>query len=411
MARTEWLGQALAVAQVDHFTPALVGIGDTFSVTINGRSVSYSAAVATAADVCDGLQPLLAASEYPEFKEITWTEDNTKIIGTSKVAGRPFTATCTASGGVATFTRSASVASSGPNDWSVASNWSEGSIPNTADEAIIYPGRPDILYGLDQSATGALSSIVWLQNSSVKLGLPSRNPSGYAEYRPTHLKIPVFVVYVGYQNTENRSGVTRFKLNSLTNACVLYVNYTGQPDKVDIAAVDYVGNNALNKAYVLSGSVSIGVNGQTKLAALQVSDTGVRANTRVIVGSRVDQFDTLTQTGGEVTALFNPDTWSQTGGMAVVNATNTITDLSLANCLLYVDAAPTITSAWLNTRSTINTSRVTIGPTITDTTAFGSSAIDDNNGAITFTNPILLSGCSLVDVRFNLGQGRHIAVS
>jgi L-cystine uptake protein TcyP (sodium:dicarboxylate symporter family) len=42
-------------AQVDDITPAVVEIGDTFTVTINGTSVSFVATVATVANVTAGL--------------------------------------------------------------------------------------------------------------------------------------------------------------------------------------------------------------------------------------------------------------------------------------------------------------------------------------------------------------------
>src|SRR2546423_169801 len=54
MATQRFLGVATPVAQVVHLTPAAVQIGDTFTVTINSRTVTYTAAAATVADVVTG---------------------------------------------------------------------------------------------------------------------------------------------------------------------------------------------------------------------------------------------------------------------------------------------------------------------------------------------------------------------
>lgn len=64
-------GDAPAQAKVYHLTPANVEIGDIFTVTINGKSVSYTAAAATATDVINGLVAAINASTIPEFGEIT----------------------------------------------------------------------------------------------------------------------------------------------------------------------------------------------------------------------------------------------------------------------------------------------------------------------------------------------------
>lgn len=411
MALIEWRGDAPAVAQVNHFTPASVGAGNTFTITINGKAITYTAAAGAVQDVCDGLTPLLQASLYPEFQEVTWTEDNAKIIGTSNTPGRPFTATSSASGGTATFVKSTSVASSGPNDWSTASNWSGGAVPGGSDTVVVYPGKPDILYGLDQSGAGTITSITWMQNARSRLGLPSQNSGGYTEYRTTHLNINVGAIYVGFQNTENRGGTPRFKINTLTGNCIMVVAFCGQPEANEIAVVDWIGDHASNLIQVLYGSVALGVNGASKIGTLRVGDTGAQANTNVIVGSRVTQFGTLTQTGGKVTALFQPTTWTQTGGTSVLNASGTVTTCNLSNGLLYIDNAPTITNMKLKTGGVLDCSRISAGPTFTNTTIYSGTQLYDPRGSITFTNPALLSGCSIKDVRLDLGNDRSVQVS
>src|ERR1700677_3805662 len=107
MATNLWRGDAAAVAQVDVITPASVAAGNTFSITINSKTVSYTTAAGTVADVCTGLATALEASTIAEFQEIAWTTDGASTItATANTPGVPFTQTSSASGGTATLTTS-----------------------------------------------------------------------------------------------------------------------------------------------------------------------------------------------------------------------------------------------------------------------------------------------------------------
>ncbi len=108
-------GDAQGVAQVDTFTASGAAVGDTFTLTINRKTVSYtltqahadaSAEPSNSAEVHVQLLALLVASLIPEFVEVTWTverddvdEDDyseaLNITGTGPSDGTPFT--CTAS--------------------------------------------------------------------------------------------------------------------------------------------------------------------------------------------------------------------------------------------------------------------------------------------------------------------------
>jgi hypothetical protein len=70
MSTKRYIGNAQLLAQTDSFTPANVNIGNVFTLTCNGKTVSYTATVATVANVTAGLlaaltSPLpLAAAEF-----------------------------------------------------------------------------------------------------------------------------------------------------------------------------------------------------------------------------------------------------------------------------------------------------------------------------------------------------------
>jgi roadblock/LC7 domain-containing protein len=97
MSTRGWAGGAAKVAQVSTFTVGgTYADGQTYSVTINGKVVSYTSVTADSAnaDAAVGLLAALQASAYPEFLEITWASVSSLVIsGTANTAGKPFTAT------------------------------------------------------------------------------------------------------------------------------------------------------------------------------------------------------------------------------------------------------------------------------------------------------------------------------
>lgn len=94
-----WRGDAPAVAQVVTVTPANVESGDVFSLAMNGKSVSVTAATASASAVVDSLAAAITASSHPEFAEITAIASGGVLTLTANTAGVPFTVTGSASNG------------------------------------------------------------------------------------------------------------------------------------------------------------------------------------------------------------------------------------------------------------------------------------------------------------------------
>lgn len=101
MSTNLWLGSAPAVAQVNTITVGgTPASGQQYAVTINGKSVTYTATGGdTNITIATALQLLLAASAIDEFNDATWTNpSNAVILGTSRTAGQPFTSTSSATG-------------------------------------------------------------------------------------------------------------------------------------------------------------------------------------------------------------------------------------------------------------------------------------------------------------------------
>ena len=87
-----------AVAQIDYLTPADVGIGDTFTATINSHVISYVATEGTVADVCDGLAATINLNVLVK-DVVTAVDHGTYISVTAKVAGTSFTCVTTTTDG------------------------------------------------------------------------------------------------------------------------------------------------------------------------------------------------------------------------------------------------------------------------------------------------------------------------
>ena len=99
MATKIWRGDAPSIAQITTITPATVEVGDTFTITINGKSIIVTATVATAANVCDLFVTAIAASTIPEFGEVDAVSSSGVLTLTAGTAGVPFVVTASASNG------------------------------------------------------------------------------------------------------------------------------------------------------------------------------------------------------------------------------------------------------------------------------------------------------------------------
>lgn len=114
MATKIWRGDAPAVAQVTRITPALVEVGDIYTLVMNGKSISVTATAATVANVCTLLAAAIAATDITEFSEFTVVNSSTWLTLTAATAGVPFVITAEASNGsVLGVTITTTVAGSG----------------------------------------------------------------------------------------------------------------------------------------------------------------------------------------------------------------------------------------------------------------------------------------------------------
>ncbi|MFN3151381.1 hypothetical protein [Bremerella sp.] len=104
MAICIWRGDAQGIAQVDKVTVDNVEVGDIFTLTINRKTIAYTATTGTPASVYQGLATAIAAAsiaEFPSATTIAATEaEAAHLCLTGLADGTPFTVTgATTNGG------------------------------------------------------------------------------------------------------------------------------------------------------------------------------------------------------------------------------------------------------------------------------------------------------------------------
>lgn len=330
MSTRRWRGDAPRTAQVNTVTVGgTAANGQIYSVTINGKTVSYTATGGdTNTTIAAALKANLAASLIPEFLEVTWTVLTTVITGTARTAGKPFTNTSSATG-TGTLVTAIATANSGPNVVSAGANWEGGSVPADGDDVVFDSGSADVLYDLDQNAVTPASILVDVGYRG-RIGLPELNADDsvntYAEYREKYLR---------YGNSGDaqtvtvtiRGGAGRIKLNTGTAQAVWNVNDSGQPLEADVPAVLLKGTHTSNALNVSRGNVGVATfaGESANLAAVNVGYRTNRAgDASVRLGSGVSLANAMiVQTGGTLeinSATSGSATLTQYDGTLTLNA-------------------------------------------------------------------------------------------
>lgn len=321
MAKLKFIGVAQAVSQVDEVTLGGTWVaGETARLTINGKYVEYVVVTSdTPALVAAGLQALAAASDEPEFGEVTFTVATTKVTATG-TAGLPFTMTVSEASTSGTIATSTSVDATGPSHWDDAANWSTGSVPANSDEVYVELEDVWIKYGFPTGLT--LAKFVM---SAGSVGLPDVNSNGYTEYRSTYLTVSSAIV------TINGGSLVRVSTES-ANSVV-----TSQAS----ATVDIKTNHSSAQVHALAGTVRLlvsdGDTGQASIArcnenaSLEIG-AGATVATVLTAGNCTIRgaITTLTIEGDNCVLEGSATTVNVNAGSFSYETTSTITTVNLA---------------------------------------------------------------------------------
>lgn len=421
MANKTWIGLAPLIAQVSEMLPVTIDIGDALTVTIGTKSITHVAITAVEADATAALLVLALASVYPEFTEVTWTQDGSKLVGTANTAGYPFTATPSiVAGGSGAFGLSVSTANSSPNDWRVAANWAEGVVPAPGDTVIVDNSGVSILYGIDFSASGGYyGTIKFGENWSGDVGLPESNSNGYDEYRSTFMDFNATnTTTLEYRGSGSRSKF-KFGASGIPASVTLYGTGTS-PDT--LPSICLTGD--IRQLRVYRGNVGV--------AVLPGQSSNIGASSGDIFTGFVTSptSDATLKLGGYGTCTIGSTcTTNFTAGTIEIISTNwpsLVTILSNATVTQRAGTGAVIINygGKLTWPSSQTITSYTGGPdsqfvrgngktamTMTACTLDKGATLDDQLGTIVFTNPILLRACKIADVTLDLGTNRTLQVA
>lgn len=308
----------------------------------------------------------------------------------------------------ATFTQSTTVASAGPNDWSIAANWSTGTVPATGDSVLITNTSASILYGLSQSAI-TLASLQIDNTFTGTIGNPDFNSSSYFEYRPTYLAIGATSVIIG-QNGGAGSG--RMRLNFGTVQTTISVYNTGTALDTGLTALQIQGSNSSNALYGYKGSVGVAVQ-NTESASFASITAGFITNQNTdfnFYGGKNLTLTTFNQNGGIATLNNSLTTHNATFGTLYFLGTGTIETSTLDNAKLVVYSTGTISNLNVGPKGVADFAKDARPKTVTNTTMYIGSTLNDPIKCVTYTNGIALSQCRVDEVTIDLGENRTIGL-
>ncbi len=347
MATKVFRGTATAVAQVSTVQITADDNATSYRVTIGGVTVSVMGSGTGVNDTAAALQAALAASTHPYFTAITWTVATDTVTGTALIAGCPFVAASSVSGGTGTIGAVATpTASAGPNHLDTADNWSSGTVPANSDVLIFPQGCPNVCWGLDLTSLTGVE--VLIEEGAGNIGLDSDQfatnaaATSYSstrktEYREDYLKSPFASVVIGQPVTNAVSWTSaRVKVeNTITTASTIEV-VSGPTSSADDPkpAVQLLAADADVDVYVRAGPGGVG------LGVDVPGETGTFGD--VVITS--ESGSTKVSSGGGVTLT----SWKQRGGTNAIKPAGTITTVQVDGGALTVEGDQAVTTLEVN---------------------------------------------------------------
>ena len=305
MTRVRWTGNAEATAQIHKYTVSNVGIGDVFTLTVTGfdgstASIEYTAVDTSAATVSAALVGLWEAATGSLFNAITATGTVTVVL-TADILGAAFKVASSATGVSPTFVRVATTANGGPNDWSDANNWSEGTVPGAVagEDTFVEDSSVDILYGLDQS--GAANTLTSLRVQRTFTGVIGWN--GATGLVGDYLQVKATKAFIGEHFSPGiANGSGRIKLDFGSTQTSVAVDFMASSTDSPKPAFRMLADNALTDIIdIKQGSVGIAFDTGE---ASTVGDVQISFNTNRLADSTLEigngtTIDNLKCLGGE----------------------------------------------------------------------------------------------------------------
>jgi hypothetical protein len=386
MALKTWMPRARAVAEVHTITPANVEVGDVFTITINGKTVSFTATATTVANVTAGLAAAWALATEAEFTEITASDQTTHLRLTHNTPGVPFmlTATATDGGGTddQTLTDLITVEASGPERIDDDANWAEGAAPADGDDAEINLTLGSVRFGLSNlsGVTVASLRIYTTEQTQNVFGKPTINPAGYVEYRALEASVGATKCVI-----DAESPLIRINFGAAQTDCeVRRSGFGGSPTN---PPVQLRGTHVDNEWDFVGGEsgLCLSSNQATNGAKLYVGPDAT-----LLVGPGVD-IDVITSEG-TLTYQGSGDELIATGGTTVVVGESGWAELNAEGGTIDYRSSGTVGHASMGGREpgTIACTKDLTPRTFTDVTMKRGGRLEDPNHTVTITNGVVV---------------------
>lgn len=415
MTTTYWSPNQAAVAQVETYTfSAPSSIGNTYTATINGKSVTYTSVSGdTAALAATGLYDLLNASTgiTPELLEIQFANPSDGVVtATARTPGTPFAnvpgnsaglVLSTGNGLANGITTAHTTANTSPSDVLDPQNWLRvnttatppsrtRAIPVSGDDVIVADTSTPMLWNLDRLSSVEFNTYQRWQSMSGQIGLSDANAGGYDEWRATRFK------FLGPQGSVPSGGLAMVcgsDPNNSGGGGPNFERYDLQSSQYTLTAlagsVDILGMHTANTLSVLSNAlVQVAPSPGTKAS---LSSSAVYGG-GLTIGSGVawTAGSTLTMNGGSATLNSAPTTITMSNGAQVNIETDSLTWATITaqgGSNINFFAGGTITNLTLSTSSFLDKSQDGRSLTITNSTLDGDSCVvNDPLNTITWTN-------------------------
>jgi hypothetical protein len=281
----------------------------------------------------------------------------------------------------------------------------------------------DVKYSLADLTAVTPSYLTITAGYTGKIGLPRVNEdeAGYPywEYRGKYLEIGAAADAVTIVTTIGEgegSGSSRINLNFGDAQYAATVLKSGP--RIDSAAPPILlqGTHVDSTLTVMRGDVGVGyyAGESSHLATLYVGYiSNQSSDAKVYCGADVDIINaTIKQVGGQLTI----DSTTSSGDIDCLGGILTV--LSAAHSAIeatggtvYYQSTGTITTLIIGNKGVVDFSRIPAARTVTNCTIYKGATIRDPFESVTWTNGIILSGCTLADVTLDIGSGMTLKKS
>lgn len=409
MATVKWQGGAADVAQVTTITFSAYTSGETYTVTVNSKDVSFTATASTLANVIDGLVTALEATDEAEFTEFTPTNDSGLVL-TAVTPGVPFTVTASATSGI-TATVTETTAPTGPNFFDNADNWEGGSVPSAGDDLVFENSDVSLLYALEDTTN--YGDLTFDSTYTGNVGLPARNANVYQEYRPRFLKLgdgtSAFAVTIG-QGTGRQSSRIFIDGNDATLTLTVYDSGSSNDGE---HAVVIKNTDSSSTGDIYGGSVKIDADTSGSLADLRITPLSSFGASQVQTSSSVAAGAVVTS-GGNLEIRGSATSVDASGGanVTIANAATCPTVKAASGAtVLWQSTANVTTKIFAYNAGVIDFSPNGAAKTVADADCYQGGTIRDPLGVVTWTNGIALPGTRLEDVTLDIGRDKTVTPS